>query len=186
MADPARTLSYLTRLFNESADLLPRFSDWQIDQGLNFIVSNSCSDHMFALTNETLPWNDRKACFDAMVVLYRDLMAPVYGSDPKNLVKREGANRPDFSCYMWWDVIPIYGGMDHPDGEMNKVILNVFDQVLMMDQACCLESALHGLGHWQLYIGDRTQPIFDRFLARHDISDKIREYAMQAYTGNIQ
>lgn len=185
-ADPARTLSYLTRLFTESAQLLPRFSDWQIDQGLSYIVNNSCSNHMYSLTNESLPWEDRSACFESMIVLYRDLMAPVYGSDPLGLAIRERTDRPTFSCYMWWDVMPIHGAMDHPDGRMNKVILHVFDQVLQMDQVCCLESALHGLGHWQLFIGDRTKPVFDRFFARSDISDNIRQYAIEAATGNIQ
>ncbi|MEI8280992.1 MAG: hypothetical protein WCG75_01170 [Armatimonadota bacterium] len=185
-ADPARTLSFLTKLFQESGQLLLRFTDWQIDQGLNYIVSNSCSNHMYSLTNGSLPWEDRKACFDAMIVLYRDLMAPVYGSDPDRLTIRVGPERPTFSCYMWWDVMPIHGGLDTPDGKMNTAILNVFNQVLQMDQLCCLESALHGLGHWQLFVGDRVSPIIERFLARTDISDTIRQYAIDAGNGNFQ
>ena len=185
-ADPARTLSYLTRLFTESAQLLPRFSDWQIDQGLNYLVSNSCSNHMFSFLNENLPWEDRKICFDAMIVLYRDLMAPVYGSDPSNIVIRESANRPTYACYIWWDIIPLYGGLEDRDGPMNTAILNIFDQVLRMDEECCLQSALHGLGHWHMYVLHRTDPIIKRFLARTHISNNIRQYALEASVGAVQ
>jgi hypothetical protein len=115
-ADLPRTLQYLTRLFNDPAEIAVRFSRPQIDQGLNFLVSNTCSNHMFTLTNTKLPWSDRRACFDAMIPLYSKLFAPVYGHDLANGVyELRDPDQINFACYMWWDIIPLYGGMKHPD-----------------------------------------------------------------------
>ena len=187
-AHPAETLSYLTRLFQEPSPLLQRFTRSQIDQGLNFLVSNACSNHMFLLSEVKLPWPDRCACIDAMVPLYAKLMAPVYGDDLGHTERAPGdPERPTFACYMWWDVIPLYGGMDNDDGDrINEAVLNVFEQVLKLKAESCLESVLHGLGHWHAWIPERTEPIVRRFLTRTDISPELREYAEHVAVGYVQ
>jgi hypothetical protein len=186
-ANRARTLSHLTRLFSKPGILLPRFSRVQIDRGFNFLVSNACSNHIFALRDTELPWADRRACFDAMIPLYRDLFAPVYQNDLGHTQRGPGdPQRPNFSCYMWWDVIPLYGGIDHPDRDrMNDAVLNVFGDVLKLQSEACLESVLHGLGHWSLYIRDRTEPLVRGFLERTDISPALRSYAERAAVGVV-
>jgi hypothetical protein len=88
---------------------------------------------------------------------------------------------------MWWDVIPLYGGMGHCDQEqINTAVLNIFEQVLKLKAESCLESVLHGLGHWHLYVPDRTESIVRRFLARTDISPELRNYAELAAVGGVQ
>ena len=107
-AVPTRTLAYMTRLFSSPAFLIDRFTHAKVDQGLNFLVSNACSNHMFVLTNANLPVEDRCACIEAMHILYRDLMAPLYGNDLGHLrTGEEDPAHPNFSCYMWWDIIPL-------------------------------------------------------------------------------
>jgi len=187
-ADPKRTLSYLTRLFAEPGELIDRFNRSQIDQGLNFIVSNSCSSHMFVLLDEKLSWEDRRACFDAMIPLYQKLMAPVYQND---LGHTQSASReaefPTSGCYMWWDAIPIHGGMEHRNQKkINNAVLNVFEQVLKLRAESCLESVLHGLGHWHLYVPERTEPIVRQFLTRKNMSLELRMYAECATIGAVQ
>lgn len=183
-AQPARTLSYLTELFLEPAGLIERFTRAQIDQGLNFLVSSSCSNHMFVLLNKELPWADRRACIDAMIPLYRKLMAPVYGDDLGYVGQTE---RPTFACYMWWDVITISGGLHHCDRErINTAVLNVFERVLELKAESCIESVLHGLGHWHLYLPERTELIVRQFLTRGDISQPLRRYAEHAAIGAVQ
>ena len=186
--DPVRSLAYLTRLFQESGKLPGRFTNWQIDQGLNYLVSNSCSDYMFVLTNVDLPWTDRRACFDAMITLYRDLMATVYQHTSEELFRLGLQNeQPTYACSMWWDVIPLYGSMPVPDADLiDEAVINIFEQVILMDSEACQESAIHGLGHWHFGVPDRTEPIVKRYLARNDISPGMREYAQQALYGNIQ
>lgn len=187
-ADMARTLAFLTRLFQSPEGLIGRFSRAQIDQGLNFLVSLSCSDHMLALRESRLPWADRRACFDAMISLYAKLMAPVYQDDmccsPRG---PRGPELPNYACYMWWDVIPLYGGMDHEDRDrITDAVLHVFEQVLTLKAESCLESVLHGLGHWHQFVPSRTEPIVRRFLERTDISPGLREYAEYAAVGGVQ
>jgi hypothetical protein len=88
---------------------------------------------------------------------------------------------------MWWDIIPIYGGMEHTDRDrINEAVLNVFEQVLKLRSESCLESVLHGLGHWHDYVPERTEPIVRRFLGRTDLSPELRSYAELAATGSVQ
>lgn len=187
-ADPARTLSFLTRLFERPEGLLGRFTRRQIDQGLNFLVSNACSNHMYVLLDAKLPWEHRRQCFDAMISLYANLMAPVYEDDLGHVQRGPGdPERPTFACYMWWDVIPLYGGMEHADRDrINDAVLHVFEQVLKLRAESCLESVLHGLGHWHLDVPERTEPIVRRFLSRTDISPALRSYAKYAAIGGVQ
>lgn len=176
-ANPERTLEFLTRFFQNPDDVRERFTPAQIDQGLNFIVSPSCSNHMFCLHESRIPWERRRSLIEAMVPLYERLMGPVY-DDPK--VK-------NFACYMWWDVIPLHGKMDSPDGDrMDDAVLWVFEAMVATRWTACLESVLHGLGHWHLYLEDRVEPIVDRILARTDLSKEMREYARLARRGMVQ
>jgi hypothetical protein len=145
---------------------------------------------MFALSDQAIPWPDRRTCFDAMIPLYRDLMAPVYGNDlAHNDVGDGDPERPNYACYMWWDIIPLYGGLGMYSGiidPINDAVLHVCSEVLKLNSEACLESALHGLGHWHLYIPDRTQPIVRNFLKRTDLSPALRSYAERAAEGAVQ
>lgn len=187
IADSARTLAYITRLFREPRGLICRFTRQQIDQGFNYIVSSGCSDYMFVLTDTALPWPDRRACFDAMITLYTELFAPVYQNDLGHASAPEPSDRPTFACYMWWDVIPLYGSMKHADVDrINDAVLNVFEQVLKLKAESCLESVLHGLGHWHNDFPERTESIIREFLNRTDITPELRVYAHHAAEGAVQ
>lgn len=187
-ANPALTLSFLTRLFEEPGFLIERFTAGQIDQGLYYLVDNSCSEHMFALRDSELPWEVRCKCIAAMASLYEKLLAPLNGNSLGHTATRHDPDHPNFACHMWWDVIPLYGGLDHPDrGGINQAVLEVFEKTLKLKSEACLESVLHGLGHWHLYLPEKTGPIVRRFLAeRKDISPTLRRYAEDAATGMVQ
>ena len=175
--NPVRTLQFLTRLFREPDELRGRFSAAQIDQGLNLLVSSSCGSYMFCLHDTAIPWEARQACIEAMIPLYERLMGPVYDSPGTN----------NFACYIWWDVIPLHGGMDHPDRDrINNAVIHVFEAMATTRSPACLESVLHGLGHWHLYLPNRTEPIVDRILARRDLTKEQRHYAKLARRGMVQ
>jgi hypothetical protein len=77
--------------------------------------------------------------------------------------------------------------MDHPDRErINDAVLHIFEEVQKLDSEACLESVLHGLGHWGEDMNDRTRPIVENFLRRDDISLELRRYAECAATGCVQ
>ena len=66
-------------------------------------------------------------------------------------------------------------------------MLEVFEKTLMLKSEACLESALHGLGHWHVFLPEKTGPIVRRFLAeRKDISPALRRYAEGAAIGMVQ
>ncbi len=185
-ADSVRTLSYLTRLFRNSGILADHYSRAQIDQGFNYLVSNSCSSYMYVLTNEELPIADRTTCISAIGDVYRDLFSKVYGNDIAH-GSHGGGMEPNFICYMWWDIIPLYGGMELPDiNAINSAVLQTFEHTLDLKSEACLESVLHGLGHWQMYCPLEVGRIVGRFLkGRSDISNALRRYAELARIGQV-
>jgi hypothetical protein len=184
---PQLALEYMTRLFEHPASLIDRFSHVQIDRGLAFLVSNSCSNYMFVITDADLPLADRVRCIAAMFPLYRDLMAPIYGNVLSAGSSTSDPLRPTFACYMWWDVIPLHGGMERPDiDEITEAVMEVFKQTLTLDAEAVLESALHGLGHWHLYVPSKTEPIVENFLIRRtEVSARLKGYAQAAARGDV-
>jgi len=70
--------------------------------------------------------------------------------------------------------------------QINTAVLNIFEQVLKLKAESCLESVLHGLGRWHLYVPDRTESIVRRFLDRTDISPELRNYAELAAVGGVE
>jgi len=182
-ADRSLTLSHLTRLFGNPSFLMDRFTRAQIDQGLNYIVSNSCSNHMYVLTDEGLPLQDRIACFQAMSSLYKNLFAPVYGNDISHLARREDPEgEPTFSCHMWWDVMPFHAkvGLKVGQDEMNTAALEVMRYALNLSSEACQESGIHGLGDWVVFVPELVEPILVEYIVREDINSALRAYAMDA------
>lgn len=187
-AQPARTLGFLTRLFEDPSALRSRFTRAQINQGLTLLGDISCSSHMFVLRNRLLPWADRRRGLEAMVRWYSELMAPVYGDDlGHNEAEPGDPERPTYACYMWWDVNGLHGEVGDKDGDrINEAVLGVFEQVLTMREESCLESVLHGLGHWHYLFPDRVAAIVRAFLTRTDLSPALRRYAEYAAAGEVQ
>ncbi len=187
-ADPARTLAFVTRLFERPEVLIGRFTRGQIDQGLGFLVSDSCSGHMSAFGDVRIPWAQRRKGIDAMITLYANLMAPVYGNDLGHTeVEPCGPEGATFGCYMLWDVSALGCCSAGEDSDrINDAVLHVAEEVLKFRAESCLESVLHGLGHWYFCVPERTEPIVREFLRRTDISPELRRYAEAAAIGCVQ
>lgn len=69
------TVCHFTRLFEAPVSALSGYSDAQINQGLWCIVHNVCSDHMFALVDESVPSATRARCVRSIATLYSELFA---------------------------------------------------------------------------------------------------------------
>lgn len=190
--DPALTLSYLTRLFENSLNLLAPYSDELVNQGLWFIGSNACSSHMFVLTNEQLPVADRVRCVEAMNSLYQDVFAKRCAAHLSHLdrvgVQKDQLISPvNLVCYMWWDNLPLYGQPENSNQtEVDKTALNVMARALKLDSIACQESALHGLGHWSFEYPRRVQQTIDSFIEQNPkLRPELKTYAEQARKGAI-
>ena len=90
-------------------------------------------------------------------------------------------------CYMWWDLLPIYGKPEEPErAEFDATCLEVMRLTLDLDSDACRESALHGLGHWSYIYPQEVKAIIDAWLSRHpSITDDLSAYAFAARRGHI-
>ncbi|MGB0716510.1 MAG: hypothetical protein ACPGXK_11560 [Phycisphaerae bacterium] len=200
-------LAYMTRFFKDAGSVLSCYRRRQIDDGLSYLVG--ASDFLQEIKNDALALEDRLTCVNSMFLLYRDLMAPMYGDslqscpnsmltigftlDMNNLYTKALRQRRSgrdlwFACYMWWDVIPVYGGMDCAGHrELGAAVLRLFDRVLREIQVeSCVESVLHGCGHWYRYYPDDVERIISSYISRRPkISAWLRCYAEAARRGNV-
>ena len=185
--DSADTVQFLRRAFENAAVVLQPYTDAQLNQGLWFLVSNACSSHMFALMNESFPWTARQRAIHAFHQLYEQCFARRC-SPHLSHVDEPGANPLNLVCYMWWDIIPLYGKPDDPaHRELDEAVLQVMESTLQLDSIPCRESALHGLGHWQHAYPEPVGAIIDRFsMTRPVLPERLQSYMKAAYTGYVQ
>ena len=184
--DTPEAVQFMTQAFENSAVAFEPFSDAQLNQGLWFLASNACSNHMFALMNESIPWPARERCVASMHQLYAQCFARRC-SPHLSHIDEPGANPLNSACYMWWDLIPIAGKPDDPArAKLDQAILQVMDSTLQLDSIACRESALHGLGHWQRAYPERVGEIIDKFSMSHPhLQEKLETYMKAAYAGSV-
>jgi hypothetical protein len=196
-----KALAYMTRLFLSPHALLERFTKDQVGTGLNFIVSNICSSHAFAMIDTALPITDRLACVRAISNLYEDLFARICEPHLQHrlMKKLPGDTEAEYVCYMLWDVIPLYPRTKNMFSKFGKKVrelkddleqieaacLDAMEQTLRIDHVACQEGALHGLGHWATSYRARVRSIVDDYL-RRPRSSELTSYAKAARKGMVQ
>lgn len=186
---PEIACEYMTRLFENPGPPLERFDDAQVGQGLNLLVSNSCSNHFFGFLNAEVPLEKRLRGLRSIGTLYAELFEKRCTPHLSH-IDEPGAGPLNGVCYMWWDTAPIYGGWKGDGAE--KIVpacLDVMEGCLRLENPACHEGALHGLGHFKNYshIEPRCQKIIDGFLGRRGtLREELRSYAMSARNGCVQ
>jgi hypothetical protein len=186
-AAPAHvTLAHLTRLFSDPDRCLEQFDDRQMNQGFWYLVSNSGSTHMFALTDTSAPLRTRIRCIESFSSLFAKLFA-IRCSDHLSHLNPPNPSPLNVACYMWWDIIPFFGAPDDPSRqELDAAALSVMEETLSLDSSTCRESALHGLGHWQHWYPERVGEIIGRAMSRpKGWSKELIEYARNARRGCV-
>ncbi|HEX7858725.1 MAG TPA: hypothetical protein VF773_00200 [Verrucomicrobiae bacterium] len=188
--EPARFIDYGTRLFNNSAELLKPFSDAQINDGLYLLISNNCSDQIFAIKNQNTPLEARLDFLNGIFALNRDCFDPRCTPHLSHLDRSETpahVSRLNSICYMWWDIFIIFGDRDDKSLEpLNKMCLSVMDRSLTLSNIAVLEGALHGLGHFANYYKETSANIIDRFLhSSRTLPEPLLNYARGARTGGV-
>lgn len=182
----ADSIRFLTQAFENAAEVFQPYSDAQLNQGLWFIASNSCSNHMFGLMDESVPWTARQRCIYSIHQLYEQCFAKRCTPHLSH-IDEPGAGPLNMVCYMWWDIIPISGHSEDPARkEFDQAILQVMDSTLQLDSIACRESALHGLGHWQHAYPEQVGEIINRFSMSHrNLRKELGTYMMNAFTGYV-
>ena len=182
----ADTLQFLTRAFENATIMFQPYTNAQLNQGLWFIVSNACSNHMFALLDTEVPWADRQRCIRSIHTLFEQCMAKRC-SPHLSHIDEPGAAPLNSICYMWWDIIPFSGQPNDPQrNKFDEEILGVLESTLQLDSIACRESALHGLGHWHLYYPQQVTKIINTFLqSQKEMPETLRAYALNANRGYV-
>ena len=183
---PELTLEYLTRAFENAAALFAPYSDGQLNQGLWYLASNACSDHMVALLDEGVPWPQRQRCLRSMSALYAQCFAPRCLPALGHL-DEQPTNPLNAVCYMWWDILPVYGRPDLPGRQaFDQECLQLMAAALALPNEACQESALHGLGHWAMVYPEPVAAIVNSYLARPPaLREPLRQYALAARRGMV-
>lgn len=185
MKAPATTVAYLTQAFENIEEIAVPYSNAQLGDGLWFLCDNACSSHMFTLLDVSVPLADRLRCFEAMYQVYEGLFAAKCSPSLGHM--SEDGNPLNLVCYMWWDILPIYGMPDEPErAQIDQTVLKVMAKTLKLDCVACQESALHGLGHWQHCYPQTVNEIVDDFLARNSsLRPELNQYALNAQRGCV-
>ncbi|HEX5322613.1 MAG TPA: hypothetical protein VFW40_02425 [Capsulimonadaceae bacterium] len=192
-APPTVTVDYLARLFGNASNIFVDFSDAQVAEGLWYLADSSCSDHMLALVNETVPLANRLACIQAIYNLFERCFALKCSPHLSHLDRGDTGTPPEVNplnlvCYMWFDLIEAYGRSENEHcAEQNNAFLSSMQRSLALDSIACQESALHGLGHWHSDYPDRVESIIDEFLAGHsETTQNLKHYALSARSGSVR
>jgi hypothetical protein len=183
---PSVTIAYLTNVFENAPHALASFSDAQIKEGLWFLVSPACSDHLLTLLNPGVAWSERKRCIDSIFTLFEHFLA-LRCSPHLSHLDEPGANPLNAVCYMWWDLLPVAGKpVDPTRKEIDEAFLDVMRRSLELACDACQESALHGLGHWHQEYPTYVEAIIARFLERHPaLRSELKAYALAAQKGLV-
>jgi hypothetical protein len=183
---PAEAVDFITRLCEHADEVLAPFSNAQLNQGFWYLLGSGASEAMHALLDERVPLGSRTRCIQSFSTLFARLFA-VRCSPHLGHLDEPGADPLNSACYMWWDLMPLFGKPDEPArAAIDAACLDVMHQTLGLGADACRESALHGLGHWQIQYPKQVSGIIDGFLARTpELRPELRAYALSARRGCI-
>ncbi|MBM1172056.1 hypothetical protein [Microvirga arabica] len=154
--------------------------------GLNYLISPGLGEHMLCLDDPSVPLTTQVRCVRSCEAMFRQLLLPRCSS---HLSHRDepGASPLNLVCYMWWDIMPVYGG-PHPEDRhaLHQAALETMGAILQMNSVACQESALHGLGHWRSAFPEQVEDLVDAFIRSHaNTRPELLAYARSASCGCV-
>lgn len=179
--DPTQLLHFYTELFQAPSILAERYTTDQIIQGMDMTGIRGWQDWTIGcvMWHPDTTADDVVACRRAMVGLFKHLF-----------------NLPGLSDvgFMWWDIG--YGVCSHTTVKTNEPKYNAKDRkrviqsslltmtdVLNMKSYDAQRAAIHGLGHFG---SDESKAVLKQYLDDNpDLSESLREYALDAIKGRI-
>jgi hypothetical protein len=171
----------ISQTFRNAGKDLIKYTDAQVDQGIWYFVSMSCSDFLRSLNSSEVPLEKRREAIQNIFHLYSDCFAKRCAETLGHL--SEEGSPLNSSCYMFWDISPPTVGEAQ---EIQDAVLNVLEKILTIEHRACRESALHGLSEMSFSRREETQKIIDDFLGNAKLDEKLLAYARNAREGNVQ
>lgn len=177
-ATPTELVALLHQTFLRSGTDLTIYNAGQVNDGLNYIFSNSASNIIYALIEADVPEELRIYATAQIKHLYRDCFAKRCTNTLSHL-NETGSSALNAICYMLWDISPLGSG--------KTVVFDVMEDALYIPHNACIESGLHGLGHRAHHDRAKVEAIIDRFLLRTPhLNPALKRYALAARTGRVQ
>jgi hypothetical protein len=170
----------ISQTFLNAGKDLTKYTDAQVDQGIWYFVSMSCSDFLCSLNSSEAPLEKRLEAIQNIFHLYSDCFTKRCAETLGHL--SEEGSPLNSSCYMFWDISPLTVGEAQ---EIQDAILNVLEKILTIQHRACRESAFHGLSEMFYLRQEAVQEIIDRFLGKTQLDEKLLAYARNAREGNV-
>ena len=184
-ASPSEVTKLVAETCKRAETDLIKFSDEQVDAGLNFIFNDACSRVVFDIKDSSVPDALRLECIDAIYSLYEGCYRLRCTESLSHL--NEKPDTPlNNSCYMLWDVSALAFWKD--DQKMYySAVISLLGRVLNIPHQACMESALHGLGHIYDDAPEEVEAVIDAWL-RADKTQRpeLLTYAKAARVGRVQ
>ena len=141
---------------------------------------------MFAVSDDSVPLDIRVKCVHSIRGVFEQLFDGLC-SEHLSHIDEKGAAPLNSICYMWWDLIPFQLEADAPSKvAISKAALEVMEEILKLDSIACQESAIHGLGHWELFYPTEVAEIVDQYLKDNpNLRTELKEYALRARDGDV-
>jgi hypothetical protein len=149
---------------------LSAFNDEQIYYGLQYIFNTACSDVVQAFADGAVPTERKSAAIRAITTLYQDIFAP--RCDPVlGHLSEKSHSRLNAACYMLWDTTALTS-IAEGNAPLCAAIAEVMACALRSSNIACVESGLHGLGHFENKCPALVTPIVEAYLRSLDEAEK--------------
>jgi hypothetical protein len=170
----------ISQTFQNAGKDLAKYTDAQVDQGIWYFVSMSCSDFLRSLNSSEVPLEKRCEAIQNIFYLYSDCFAKRCAETLGHL--SEEGSPLNSSCYMFWDISSLTVSKAQ---ELQEAVLNVIEKILTIEHRACRESAFHGLSEMFYSRQEAVQEIIDRFLSKTKLDEKLLIYARNAREGSV-
>lgn len=183
---------FSSELFLNIQEIASRYSELQVCNGLESIIHALDQSWMcYAFTDKAVNCNERCHAIRNMFNVFSSLFNKqctgalshnVYAdSTSESTSKCTPGDEYDYLCYMWWDIFQC-GGC--PRSEVDFAVIETLEKILDLDNLTCVESGLHGLGHWSLSYPAAVKEIIQQRIER--LPAELRDYALKAMDGHVQ
>jgi hypothetical protein len=189
--------AFIAGTFERAGELLARFSDGQLEQGLWYLIGASPGEFAETLVDEKISAATRLRAVRSFLPLFEQVMA-VRCTPSLSHVKEQPASPLNGSCYMWWDLLRLklwktYPGPQDPAAPQYAPflaeIVATMRRILAIPHDACRESALHGLGHlsrdYPQYREQFAFIIVEFLTSNNNLRPELTAYAERARLGTV-
>lgn len=184
---PQVLASYMRRLFQNSTGCLEVRTSDEIASGLWYIFGIN-SNYWWEVRSPAVPELEQAETVLSIAKFYRDFLdhrCDDSGRFPARSTSH--FNRLDGAVYMLWDMDCLEGAaMIYKESHLVEPIFSVLKQALDCKSVACQISALHGLGHLQMYNHEIVNQIIEPFIREHRAAlPWVEKYAGRALIGHV-